>query len=412
MRKPRLLRRAGAAVLRAGDPISFRHVLTRLLPACLLFVIWTGCQPGQAVERSADSGSLVQAEQESGCPECAAALIEQIGLREGATPVRERPGWSPPRRIVVFADEARVERLRRAVPDVEFVTATYNRVASGSLRDADVVIGACSPEIVDAGSNVKWIQLSSAGAERCVNIPGIRERGILITNAQRLYGPEIAEHVIAMLFAFSRGLYRYIPAQQGGVWDRNILSPTQLWELQDRTLLVVGLGGIGTQVAWRADALGMRVLATRRSSREGPEFVDYVGGADELIDLAHQADVVVNTTPLTPETAGLFDAKFFAAMKPTAYFMNVGRGKSVVTADLLAALESGRIAGAGLDVTDPEPLPSGHPLWRLPNVIITPHMSGMSDRRRDRLWILIEENLRRYVAGERMLSVVDVERGY
>jgi phosphoglycerate dehydrogenase-like enzyme len=122
--------------------------------------------------------------------------------------------------------------------------------------------------------------------------------------------------------------------------------------------------------------------------------------------------VVVNTTPLTPETTGLFDAEFFAAMKPTAYFMNVGRGKSVVTADLLAALESGGIAGAGLDVTDPEPLPSGHPLWRLTNVIITPHMSGMSDRRRDRLWILIEENLRRYVAGERMLSVVDVERGY
>jgi phosphoglycerate dehydrogenase-like enzyme len=383
-----------------------------MLPAGLLLVVSTGCQPGQAVERSPDSGSLVQAQEGSGCPECAAALIEQLGLREAPTPVRERPGWSPPRRVVVFADEVRVERLRQAVPAVEFVTGTYSQVNSESLGDADAVIGACSPEIVNAGSNIAWIQLSSAGAERCVNIPGIKERGILITNAQRLYGPEIAEHVIAMLFAFSRGLYRYIPAQQGGVWDRDILSPAQLWELEGRTLLVVGLGGIGTEVAWRAAALGMRVLATRRSSREGPEFVDYVGTSDELIDLARQADVVVNTTPLTPETTGLFDAEFFAAMKPTAYFINVGRGKSVVTADLLAALESDGIAGAGLDVTDPEPLPSGHPLWRLPNVIITPHMSGMSDRRRDRLWILIEENLRRYVAGERMLSVVDVERGY
>jgi phosphoglycerate dehydrogenase-like enzyme len=426
-----LIRRAGAGVLRAGDPISFRHVLAGLLLAGLLFVLWS-CQPGQAVERSPESGSLGQAQEDSGCPECAADLIEQLGLREAPTPVRERPGWSPPRRIVVFADEARVERLRQAVPGVEFVTAAYNRVAGGSLSEADVIIGACSPEIVSAASNVKWIQLSSAGAERCVNIPGIRERGILITNAQRLYGPEIAEHVIAMLFAFSRGLYRYIPAQQQGIWDRNILSASQIWELEGRTLLVVGLGGIGTQVAWRADALGMRVLATRRSSRdawradalgmrvlatrrssrEGPEFVDYVGTTDELINLAQRADVVVNCTPLTPATTGLFDAEFFAAMKQTAYFINVGRGKSVVTADLLVALESGGIAGAGLDVTDPEPLPSGHLLWRLPNVIITPHMSGMSDRRRDRLWVLVEENLRRYVAGERMLSVVDVERGY
>jgi hypothetical protein len=176
MMKPQHFRCAGAGVFRAGDSISFRYGLMKLLPVGLLFVIWS-CQPSQAVERSPESGSLVQAQEGSGCPECAADLIEQLGLREGPTPVRERPGWSPPQRIVVFADEARVERLRQAVPGVELVTATYARVNSESLGDADAVIGACSPEIVSAASNVKWIQLSSAGAERCVNIPGIRERG-------------------------------------------------------------------------------------------------------------------------------------------------------------------------------------------------------------------------------------------
>jgi phosphoglycerate dehydrogenase-like enzyme len=177
-------------------------------------------------------------------------------------------------------------------------------------------------------------------------------------------------------------------------------------------MLVVGLGGIGTEVARRASALGMTVTATRASSRKGPDFVSYVGLSDELLELAAKADVVVNSLPLTPQTTGLFDAGFFAAMKPTAYFINVGRGKSVVTDDLLLALKEGHIAGAGLDVTEPEPLPSDHPLWMQPNVIITPHISAGSDLRIERLWIVMRENLRRYVAGEPMLSVVDVDRGY
>jgi len=174
----------------------------------------------------------------------------------------------------------------------------------------------------------------------------------------------------------------------------------------------VGLGGIGTEVARRAHALGMRVVATRRSSRSGPDFVDYVGLSDELGDLVAEADVVVTALPLTPETTRMFDAEFFAAMKPTAYFINVGRGKSVVTDDLMAALESGELAGAGLDVTDPEPLPTDHPLWRLPNVIITPHVAASSVQAVERLQAVVRENLRRYVAGEPMLSVVDVGRGY
>jgi phosphoglycerate dehydrogenase-like enzyme len=185
-----------------------------------------------------------------------------------------------------------------------------------------------------------------------------------------------------------------------------------MWEVQDRTMLVVGLGGIGTEIARRASSLGMKVIATRNSSRQGPAFVSYVGLADELQELAAQADVVVNATPLTPKTTGLFNEVFFTRMKKGAYFINVGRGKSVVTDDLVEALESGHLGGAALDVVNPEPLPPGHPLWTTPNVIITPHISAGSDAQMNRFWLLVRENLRRYVNGEKMLNVVDLKRGY
>ena len=277
---------------------------------------------------------------------------------------------------------------------------------------AQGLIGFCSAEILEAGPDIQWVQLPYAGAERCVALSAIHERNILVTNAQRIYGPEIAEHVMAMILSFTRGLYRFIPAQSEGAWDRRLVPEERLWELEGKTLLVVGLGGIGTEVARLGAAMGMKVLATRNSRREGPEFVEYVGLADELPDLTHRADIVVNAAPLTPATVDLFDADFFSAMKPTAYFINVGRGGSVVTADLVEALEDGKLAGAGLDVTDPEPLPQGHPLWSMPNVIITPHVAARSDLRSERLWVVLRENLRRYVAGEPMLSVVDTARGY
>jgi len=154
------------------------------------------------------------------------------------------------------------------------------------------------------------------------------------------------------------------------------------------------------------------VIATRNSRREGPDYVEYVGLADEYRTLAARVDVVVNTTPLTPETRGMFDAEFFTAMKDSAFFINIGRGESVVTAALTAALQEQRIGGAGLDVTDPEPLPAGHPLWSMTNVIITPHIATSSDVRSERTVTLVAENVRRYLRGDRVLSVVDLAAGY
>jgi phosphoglycerate dehydrogenase-like enzyme len=307
--------------------------------------------------------------------------------------------------------------LRQMAPEAEVVLVADAEAAVAALAGADVFVGWCTPEIIEAGTALRWIQLPYAGVEECAGIETLRSRGALVTNAQRVRSPEIAEHVMAMLLSFARRLDLYGAAQRAGTWDDGLqsLDPSvrrRTWTLDGKTLLVAGLGGIGTEVARRAHALGMRVLATRTSGREGPAFVEYVGLADELHALAARADVVVSAVPLTDATAGMFDAAFFAAMKPTALFINVGRGGTVVTDDLVRALASGGIAGAALDVTDPEPLPAGHPLWAMPNVIITPHVAAAADDLGQRVRLVVAENLRRYVAGERMLSVVDLGRGY
>lgn len=342
-----------------------------------------------------------------------AALIEHLGLVESQTPARELPGWRKPSKVLVWnVEPAMVPRLKAAAPGVELLLANDMAEAVKLAAQADASLGFCSAELLAAGPDIRWIQTYSAGVERCVAVPALRERGILLTNMQRIAGPVMAEHVMALMLAYARALPFYVPERMAARWTREPPPPNRMITLEGKTLLVVGLGGIGIEVAKRAHAFGMRVVATRASSREGPDYVSYVGLPDELLKLAAEADFVVNTAPLTPATMGMFDAKFFAAVKPGAFFVNVGRGRSVVQSELIAALRSGRLGGAGLDVTDPEPLPADSPLWQLPNVIITPHVSASSDLGDEARFAIGAENLRRYVAGEKMLSVVDVAQGY
>jgi phosphoglycerate dehydrogenase-like enzyme len=340
----------------------------------------------------------------------ATALIEQLGLQSSPTAARDLPGWTKPTRIVIArADPAQLAALQAVAPGVELLAAAQGDALAGQLAGAQATIGLCDAATLAAAKSLHWIQALSVGVERCVTVPGIGERGIVLTNMQRTSGLPIAEHAIAMTMALARGLPRFIRQQQAGEWREDA---SDMREIGGRTMLVVGLGGIGTEVARRAHGLGMRVTAIRNSSREGPSFVSKVGLPSELLAFAADADVVVNATPLTPETTGIFDQRFFAAMKKGGYFISVGRGQSTITDDLVAALRSGQLGGAGLDVTEPEPLPAGHPLWAMPNVIISPHVSASSDAQGERYWILIAENLRRYVAGEPLLNVVDIKRGY
>jgi phosphoglycerate dehydrogenase-like enzyme len=339
--------------------------------------------------------------------------VQQLGLQESATPVRELAGWQRPQKVLFLnLNPALVPSLQAVAPGVELVPAKDAAEAAKLAGGVDAVLGFCTPEVLAAGAAIRWIQVYWAGVERCVAIPALSERKILLTNMQRVAAPVMAEHVLAMMLALTRGLDFYILERAAARWTRELPPPAKLTALEGKTVLVVGLGGIGTEVARRANSLGMRVVATRASGREGPPFVSYVGLPDELRKLASEADFIVNTAPLTTATTGMFDAGFFAAAKQGAFFINVGRGKSVVQEDLVAALKSGRIAGAGLDVTDPEPLPADNPLWKFPNVIITPHVSAESDVDEQVRFAILRENLRRYVAGEKMLSVVDVAKGY
>jgi phosphoglycerate dehydrogenase-like enzyme len=343
-------------------------------------------------------------------------LIETLGLIEGEKPLRETAGWKRPKKVVILSmlpmPPDVIESYRAVAPGVKVFEAQGSAAALPLIRDADALIGACDPGVIAAGKNLKWIQSFAAGVEDCANIPAIRERGIVLTNTQRVQGPVMAEHTIGLMLALSRQFEMWIQNEKAGVWRGANYRPDAMQVIAGKTLLVSGLGGIGTEIARRAHALGMNVIATRASGRDKPEFVSYVGGPDELPALLKQADIVVNATPLTDQTRGLFNARMFAAMKPSAYFLNVGRGGSVVTDDLVEALNKGVIAGAGLDVTDPEPLPPEHPLWRAPNTIITPHVSSHARLGLGPTFLVGRENLRRYASGEKMLSVVDTSRGY
>ncbi len=342
------------------------------------------------------------------------SMIEDLGIRESAVPSREMEGWSKPKKVLIrLFDPDHLSSMQVVAQGVELVPVSTPEEAVAAAGNAQALIGFCTQDILAAGPHLHWVQVYSAGVERCVANPGMHDGDKLLTNGQRIASPALAEHAIAMMLELVRGLDVYHTNQLRGSWQRNAdLGSGEFMELEGRTALVVGLGGIGTQTAKRAHALGMRVIATRGSRREGPEYIEYVGLADELMQLVPQADVIINTAPLTEQTRGMFNAEVFAAMKPTAYFISVGRGASTVTADLITALENGEIAGAGLDVTDPEPLPEGHPLWTTPRVIISPHTAGRSDKSRARLFLLVQENLRRYISGEPLLSVVDIDRGY
>lgn len=377
------------------------RVLALLAGVCMLLVTAIGAAAGEADD--------------------VAAILKKYNVQEAPAPIRERQDWRPPKKLVALARSVPPpERatLARILPGVQIVYAKDVASAAREAADADIVAGItappgiCEPSIINNAKQLRWILALSAGVERCIAVPSVVSRHLLITNLRGLGSAAIGEHAIALTLALARGLDTFITDQASGRWSPQDARASHMETLTGKTLLVVGLGGIGTEVASRAHGLGMRVIATRNRGHEGPDYVSHVGGPDELLQLASTADVVVNAAPLTDETRGMFNTRFFSAMKPTAYFINVARGGSVATADLVAALNSGKIAGAGLDVVDPEPLPPNHPLWHAKNVIITPHISGSSDIPNEAIWVVVNENLRRYAAGEKMLSVVDLKREY
>jgi phosphoglycerate dehydrogenase-like enzyme len=345
----------------------------------------------------------------------AGEIIREMGLVEGPAALRDTQGWKPPRKIVL-TQMGPLDALKAAAPGVEFVVVDGAEAMANAAVDADAIASGdnvvCDDRVLAAAKKLRWVAVYSAGVEACLGKPALLKPGIVVTNMRAIAGPVMAEHSIALMYALSRSLHVSVGRQaRGDGWNRSFAG-SDPQALTGKTMLVAGLGGIGLEVAKRAHALGMKVIATRNSSRDKPDFVSYVGLSNELPTLIAQADVVVSALPLTPETTNLFDAKMFARMKKSAYFINVGRGGSVVTDDLVAALNDGTIAGAGLDVTEPEPLPKEHALWKAKNVIITPHMSAQSDLGNSGRALIYREQVRRFAAGDKLLAIVDFKKGY
>jgi phosphoglycerate dehydrogenase-like enzyme len=341
-------------------------------------------------------------------------------LVESKLPAREFiKGWHKPRKIVVVVDANvhRMDWLKEAVPaDVQLVAVRNIEDAAKELADADGEIGNCSrPMIAAVGPNFHWAHVNYAGVEACFNgadVPArLKDGSIAVSNSQKLTGNAVAGHAIALMMALSRGLDQYVRMD---VTKKFTTEPyPRLWSLQGRTILIAGLGGIGTAMANMAHGLGMRVIATNGSvPADPPDYIEHIGLPGELDAMVGQADVVMSALPLTPQTTNLFNAALFAKFKKGAIFINVTRPGEHVEADLAAALESGQIGSAGVD--DPNP---NSPLISAKNIIFTPYVASQNvdvtlGRGGETIWAVARENLRRYVAGDKLLSVVDPVKGY
>lgn len=311
--------------------------------------------------------------------------------------------------------------LRQEFPDFEFQVSKSKDQALLLVERATILvtIGA-SKEIISHAKNCQWIQTMSAGVEEFLQIDAIRNNpNLILTNASGIHAIPISEHIFAMVLALTRNLNSVIRNQSNKKWVGLVDErPATIVELYGKNILVVGLGAIGLETAKKAKSFGMKTTALKRNPSKSPkdsnyaEYVDRVVGKDDLIQAISDSDIVVNTLPLTQETEGLFDSSVFSKMKSGSIFVNVGRGRTVVEADLVAALESRKLSGACLDVFEEEPLPVHSPLWDMENVIVSPHIAGWTPKYFDRALEIFRENLRRYSKGEHLLNTVDKNLGY
>jgi len=306
---------------------------------------------------------------------------------------------------------AEQEKIRKAARDWPVVFGRSAEIDPEVYDNAEVVCGwnAQVEELaLREDSKLRWVQTWSAGVDS-LPLEAMRRRGLLLTDAAGVHSVAVAETVLAHMLGLTRGIHHAVRSQSAGEWKR----PSGLSELYGKTLLIVGAGAIGTRIAELARAFGMRVIGIRRTPAPQPGF-DRMDGMDRMDEAIAESDYIVNVLPDTRVTRGIFDEARFRRMKPTAFFINVGRGSAVVTEALVEALRERRIAGAGLDVFEEEPLPAGHPLRELDNVILTPHIAGHTDRLKERVADLFAANLELYVRGEtdRLINLVDYNKGY
>jgi phosphoglycerate dehydrogenase-like enzyme len=410
-----------------------------LVGAALLALAVDGVSSAQQVSRSGPATELVATPSgEVVGPIDLVTAINRFPLTESARAARELvPGWALPKKIVVNVDRPeRTAWLQAAMPAGVTVVGVENNLENQKhWADADAIVlvgGACGLEHGESDADMfkgapklKWIHSSSGGTDQCAAATEIKTGKILLTNSQKVKNDGLSENAFGFIFALARNAEVALGNAKAGAFGS--VRPTRpAKSLQGATMLIVGLGGAGTEIARLAHEFGMTVIATRASSREGPPFVEYVGLAPELPDLIGRADIVVIAAPLTPDTRGLFNSEMFSKMKRGAMLVNFSRAEIVVPDHLAAALRDGRVGSAGMDWASEHPLPPDSPLWKSPNLMLTGSRetprstrSGgrqtsnpVAQRDEELRWVLVRENMRRYAAGEKLYSVFDPKRGY
>jgi phosphoglycerate dehydrogenase-like enzyme len=302
------------------------------------------------------------------------------------------------------------EQICKLAPDWELIHGLEREQLLPHLKDAEILIGWTSAVIehcLQPDSRLRWVQNWGAGVDR-IPLDALSKAGVLLTNASGVHPNPISETVLAMML----GLTRMLPFAMSNQLQRKWKTPGQLGEMHGKTVGILGVGAIGTEVARLCKAFGMKVLGVKRTLAAS-EFVDRMLTMDGLHELLRESDYVVVTLPLTPDTKHVIGRSQFQLMKPSAYYINIGRGGTTDEAALIEALRSGTIAGAGLDVFEVEPLPESSPLWEMDNVIVTPHNSGSTVYYNDRATNIFLSNLQDYVEGRKpQQNKVDMENQY
>ncbi|MBS1840888.1 MAG: D-2-hydroxyacid dehydrogenase [Acidobacteria bacterium] len=311
-------------------------------------------------------------------------------------------------------DPAMAETLRAKWPEMRVVHLPNYDVLPPELPDTDIFVGySLRADQLTHARKLKWIHSTATGVAQLM-YPELRESGILVTNPRGVFSVPVAEHTLGMMIAMARNFPDSIRFQDQAKWSQQQLwdLPQQLSELSGKTLLIVGFGSIGQELAKRAKAFDMRVLGVTRSGQSNGDLAEKIVAGSELHSVLPEADYAVIAVPETAGTKKLMGAAEISRMKRGARLINVGRGSLLDEDALIAALESGHLAGAGLDVTGIEPLPENSPLWKAPNLFITPHTSGVSNRLWQRETALLVELLELWFSGQSMKNVVDLSRGY
>ncbi|AKN30347.1 dehydrogenase [Clostridium carboxidivorans P7] len=311
--------------------------------------------------------------------------------------------------VVIPLSEYEKQKLKSKMPEAEYIFISTREISDEIVKSADIIIGNVPPEYIKGSKKLKWLQLNSAGTDGYCEA-GVIPEGAYLTNASGAYGLAISEHMLGMLFEIKKKLNLYYMNQKKHIWkdEGNVTS------IEGSTTLVVGLGDIGGDFARKMKALGSYTIGVKRTKGQKPEYIDELYTMEALDELLPKADVVALSVPGTKDTHHLFNKDKFNLMRKDAIILNVGRGSCICTEDLCDALENGIISGAGLDVTEPEPLPPEHRLWDAPGVVITPHISGffhLPETLRRIVNISIE-NLEYFKNQQPLKNIVDFKTGY